>query len=69
MHARLQVFVNAQARTIDLASCYVMAPTSILVTVSADVTQALLDRLNKYIFFGDEVHALLSLTVEVPDLL
>ncbi|KAK9811172.1 hypothetical protein WJX73_008361 [Symbiochloris irregularis] len=49
------VFVTAQARTIELATCYVLQPNSVLITIPADVKQALLDRLNKYIFFGDEV--------------
>ena len=53
----LQVFVTAQARTIELATCYVLQPTSVMVTVSADVTDSLLQRLNQYIFFGDEVRA------------
>lgn len=50
-----QVFVTAQARTIELANCYVLQPSSVLVTVPADVKQALLERLAKYIFFGDQV--------------
>lgn len=51
----LQVFVTAQARTIELATCYVLQPASVMVTVPADVVQSLLERLNKYIFFGDQV--------------
>lgn len=51
----MQVIVTAQARTIELATCYVLQPSSVMITVPGDVKQALLERLNKYIFFGDEV--------------
>ena len=51
-----QVFVTAQARTLDLASVYAQG-SGALVVVSPGMKQALLERLDKYIFPGDKASA------------
>ena len=48
-----QVFVTAQARTLDLATCLVQ-DSGVLVIVSASMRHALRERLDKYILYGDE---------------
>jgi folate-binding Fe-S cluster repair protein YgfZ len=48
------VFVTATARTLDLASAYVM-PNQVLLSVSPSMKQPLLERMDKYIFPGDNV--------------
>ncbi len=50
----MQVFVNRNGRTIDLASCLVQG-CSIMVIVSPLKRTAIKDRLEQYIFFGDKV--------------
>lgn len=50
----LQVFVTAQARTLDLVTVYAQG-SGLLVVVSPGSTEALMARLDKYIFPGDKV--------------
>lgn len=52
----LQVFVNAQARTIDLATVLAQG-SGLLVLVSPGMKQQLAQRLDKHIFPGDQVGA------------
>ena len=47
------VFVTPQGRCVDVADCLVQ-PSGILCLVSPNMTGALMERLNKYIFFGDK---------------
>ena len=49
-----QVFVTAQARCLDLATAYVQG-AGVLLAVSPGLKQALLQRLDKYVFPGDKV--------------
>ena len=49
-----QVFVTAQARTIDLATVLAQG-SGLLVLVSPGMKQQLVERLDKYIFPGDQV--------------
>lgn len=49
-----QVFVTAQARTLDLATCLVQG-SGVLLLVSPGMKQGILQRLDKYIFPGDKV--------------
>lgn len=49
-----QVFVTAQARTLDLATALVNQE-SIMVIVSPGTKEALLQRFDKYIFPADQV--------------
>lgn len=51
---RAQVFVTAQARTIDLATVLAQG-SGLLVLVSPGTKQQLAERLDKYIFPGDQV--------------
>ena len=55
-----QVFVTAQARTLDLASCLVQE-TGVLVIVSPRMRHALRERLDKFILYGDEARPGLTL--------
>lgn len=48
------VFVTSTARTIDLATAWVMR-TAVILFVSANMREDLLQMLNKYIFFADKV--------------
>lgn len=48
------VFVTPTARTIDLASAWIMK-TAVILFVSPNMRQTLLKLLNKYIFFADKV--------------
>lgn len=50
----LQVFVNRNGRTIDLATCLVQG-SGITVIVSPSRRVMIRDRLEQYIFFGDKV--------------
>ncbi len=49
-----EAHVPAQARTIDLATCLVQE-TAVMMIVSPSLKDAILDRLNQYIFLGDKV--------------
>lgn len=51
---RVQVFVTAQARCLDLASVYAQG-SGLMVVLSPGTKDALLERLNKYIFPNDKV--------------
>ena len=62
MGLRAQVFVTAQARTLDLATCLVQ-DTGVLVVVSASMRHALHERLDKYILYGDEARHTLLLRI------
>lgn len=53
-HSWPQVFVTAQARTLDLATCLVQG-SGVLLLVSPGMKQDILQRLDKYIFPGDKV--------------
>jgi folate-binding Fe-S cluster repair protein YgfZ len=53
-HLALQVLVTATARTLDLATAYVM-PSQVLLTASPSMKQPLLERMDKYIFPADNV--------------
>ncbi|CAM6125461.1 unnamed protein product [Calypogeia fissa] len=48
------VFTTNTARTIDLATAWIMK-TSVILFVSPTTRKSICDRLNKYIFFADEV--------------
>jgi folate-binding Fe-S cluster repair protein YgfZ len=50
----LQVLVNAQARCLDLATALVLE-SSVMLLVSPDMKQPLLQRLDKFIFPADDV--------------
>jgi folate-binding Fe-S cluster repair protein YgfZ len=50
----LQVLVNAQARCLDLATALVL-DSSVMLLVSPDMKQPLLQRLDKFIFPADDV--------------
>ncbi len=60
--------MTAQARTLDLATCLVQE-TGVLVLVSPGMRQPLLERLNKFVLYGDRVRArrgMLRVTVIAP---
>ena len=56
--------MTAQARTLDLATCLVQE-TAVLVIVSPSMRQTLLERLNKFVLYGDEARPALILS-EAP---
>jgi hypothetical protein len=54
LRCTLQVLVNAQARCLDLATALVLE-SSVMLLVSPDMKQPLLQRLDKFIFPADDV--------------
>lgn len=56
--------MTAQARTLDLATCLVQE-TAVLVIVSPSMRHTLLERLNKFILYGDKARPALIMS-EAP---
>ena len=54
LYSNPQVLTNAQGRSIELLTCYVQS-TGVMLLVSPHMREAVHQRLDKYILYGDQV--------------